>query len=281
MLSLRSTKLYAAGPSGELLPVQVDATGKLTVTAVAGGTREFFADVALGLVPGYRTVNMAGHNLDIDIATVPEDVWEGGGLYPFQTTAQLLEILSSSANDTAAGTGLRTVEIDGLDASYSEISEVVTLNGIATVNLVNSYLRINRVRGRTVGSAGANAGVVTVRVQGGGAIQGVMDTGDGIAHQAIYTVPAGHSAIVVDALFDILRTANNQLELDVLTRVPGETWTLLRHFALDSQGTSSLPRALRLPFFLPEKSDIRITAGFVSANNTQGFGSLSMVLVEN
>ena len=33
--------------------------------------------------PGFFSVNKFGRNPDIDTGSTPEDVWSGGGLYPF------------------------------------------------------------------------------------------------------------------------------------------------------------------------------------------------------
>lgn len=65
--------------------------------------------IGFAQVPGYRRITALGNNPDVDSAAVPEDIWSGGGAYPWMTGATSLEIVSSSANDTAAGTGARTV----------------------------------------------------------------------------------------------------------------------------------------------------------------------------
>lgn len=85
-------------------------------------TNDFLQAVAYGQVPGYRRVTALGNNPDVDSGTVPEDIWAGGGAYPWMTGATALEIVSSSANDAAAGTGARTVTINGLDINYAEVA---------------------------------------------------------------------------------------------------------------------------------------------------------------
>jgi len=154
----------------------------------------------LGRVAGHSRVAAYGFN---GAPAAGADVWVGQGAYPFQTSAQSLEILSSSASDAAAGTGARTVTVQGLDANFNAVQETVTLNGTSVVALVNSYLRINNVQVATAGSGGANAGTVTLRVAGAGASQAVMSPGVGYAKQAIYTVPNGFSLLLTDLFFAV------------------------------------------------------------------------------
>ncbi|RQQ54292.1 hypothetical protein [Burkholderia stagnalis] len=154
----------------------------------------------LGRTPGHTRVAAYGFN---GAPAAGADVWVGQGAYPFQSSAQALEIVSSSANDAAAGTGARTVVVQGLDANFNQIQETVTLNGTSAVALANSYLRVNGVQVASAGSGNVNAGTVTLRLTGAGASQAVMSAGVGYAKQAIYTVPAGFTLLVTDLFFAV------------------------------------------------------------------------------
>lgn len=161
----------------------------------------------LGSVPGYTRVALLGHNPDIPTASA-EDVWEGGGDYPLLAAASQLEIVSTSAADAAAGTGARTVLIQGLDANWLPISETLTLNGTTPVTTVNSYLRINLMTTVTAGSGGQNAGDLTLRVVGGGSTQSIARAGYGFGRQAVYTVADGTSLFCGSFNFTVF-TPNN------------------------------------------------------------------------
>lgn len=154
----------------------------------------------LGRTTGHTRVAAYGFN---GAPTAGADVWVGQGAYPFQSSAQALEIVSSSANDAAAGTGARTVAVQGLDANFNQIQETVTLNGTSAVALANSYLRVNNVQVASAGSGNVNAGTVTLRLAGAGASQAVMSAGVGYAKQAIYTVPTGFTLLVTDLFFAV------------------------------------------------------------------------------
>lgn len=83
--------------------------------------------VGSGLFRGISIVNISGLNSDVDFGSVPEDIWEGGGVYTgFPSSAETIEVFSGSANDSSAGTGARTALLLGLDTNYNEISETIT-----------------------------------------------------------------------------------------------------------------------------------------------------------
>lgn len=158
-------------------------------------------------VPGYTRVALLGHNPDIG-SGLAEDVWEGGGNYPLLTAASQLEVVSTSAADTAAGTGARTVLVSGLDANWLPISETVTLNGTTPVTTVNSYLRVNLFTTVTSGSGKVNAGDLTLRVVAAGSVQSVARAGYGFGRQAVYTVADNTSLFCGSFQFSVF-TPNN------------------------------------------------------------------------
>lgn len=95
----------------------------------------------------------------IDAGT--ETVWPNGGLWLPPTQARIHSIASGDANDTAAGTGARTVWVTGYTAAGASASEVVTLDGIAAVNTAAAYTHITDIVVLTAGSNGVNAGLLT------------------------------------------------------------------------------------------------------------------------
>lgn len=101
------------------------------------------------------------------------DVWEG------PTTTQpippdggiQMQLVSSSAQDSAAGTGIRTVNLHLVLEDGSEYEEVVTLNGVTPVNTVKTDIRwCNRMHAATVGSTGSAVGDVTMESVGGATV---------------------------------------------------------------------------------------------------------------
>ena len=116
-------------------------TGSVVSSITRMGQYEpFELQVARGQITMHSSVIIFGYNPDVD--TSEESVWPDGGTVPHPTTASVLKVSSSSADDTALGTGARTVVIVGLDGSYNQVSETVTLDGQTEVNTVNSYLYV-------------------------------------------------------------------------------------------------------------------------------------------
>lgn len=166
---------------------------------------DYRAGVMFGMIPTQSRVAAYGHTSS---AAANTDVWEGTGLYPLQFSAVAMEILSSSANDTAAGTGARTMMLIGLDGNWNVQSETLTLNGVTPVATVKNYMRINNLNVISAGSGGVNAGDITLRLAGAGVSQAVAKAGYAFAKQAIYTVPVGNTLLITDLLFGVGGTGN-------------------------------------------------------------------------
>lgn len=143
---------------------------------------------------GVSHINLVGYNPSV--STTASTLWSGGATsYAQLTSGTALEVVSASANDAAAGTGARTVLVQGLDSSYLPFSETITLNGTTPVPLVNtSVIAINRTTVITAGSGLVNAGKIDVRAVTGAAvkssIQAVAES-SGISADFVFTVPAG------------------------------------------------------------------------------------------
>lgn len=238
-------------------------------------------DVGIGRVPGHTRVTASGVNPDVDTGTIPEDIWFTGGLYPFPTTAATLEVLSDSANDAAAGTGMRTMQVIGLDVNHSEITETVTLNGTNVVALANSYLRLNRAQVVSAGSLRTNAGNVTIRETGAGQTRGAMRAGYGIMRQAIYTVPAGSSLALTNLTVSVLRPAGASTFNATFAQFFQSPSGFYRQTLELSVGVGPFENVFEPSILIPEKWDVAIRCTGVTDNNTEVSASFSGVQMLN
>lgn len=130
---------------------------------------DFLLEVAKGNVPKHSDYSVTGFNSDIDSGTTPETICGGGGVFTPPTTYRIHDIVSTSANDTAAGTGLRTVRIYGVTSSGFE-TEDKTMNGLTNVPTTKSYIDIYDIVPLTFGSGGTNAGVITATAAAPGTV---------------------------------------------------------------------------------------------------------------
>ena len=184
-------------------------------------------------------------------------VWEGPtALYPYATAAETLSVVSSSANDTAAGTGIRTLFISGLDANFEEISETVTMNGVTPVNTVNQYMRVNRAYGATCGTGYTNAGNITV-TGAGAVVRLYIPAGDGQTLMTLWTVPAGTKAFITQV--SASTNSNKGARMSVFTRTNDGgilyPWRI-RYRSYLFSGDNVV--RFNIPLEIPEKTDIEI-----------------------
>jgi len=234
--------------------------------------------ILLGQIPYASLVVIRGRNPDVDIATVPEDLIPQGGVYAFQTAAQSLEVLSASAADTAAGTGARTVLVNGLDINYLEISETIALNGVTAVPLVlTGWFRVNVFTVTTAGSGQVNAGTITLRVAAAGASLSVIEIGFGIAHSGVYTVPADHTVVIISMLTSST-DGSGAARLQVQVRESAANNVFVARLLIGMWGFQTLPAEFGIGFVLTEKSDLRFRVISSPADNTQLSMTMSGIL---
>ena len=237
-----------------------------------GTSEPFELQVARGQVAYHESVYKFGNNAVV--ANVTETIWQQGGLYSYLSAASVLKVSSSSANDTSAGTGARTVELFGLDSDYNEINEVVTLNGQTAVNSTQSYLRINRMVVRSAGSGGYNAGIVyagtgTVTTGVPANIYATIN-GDGTNQtlMALWTVPAGYTGYLMQ--YDVSNgTTSNTPAVCKLTLVARPYGEVFQSKDVKSLTTGMhIENTLIVPVKFTEKTDIEVRAVSSSASVT-------------
>ena len=175
-----------------------------------GLTKDFITEVAKGNVAGHSLVGRSARNPLI--GTTIEDIWTIGGTRTWLTANTTLEVLSDDANDTSAGSGARTVTVEGVQLDGTVVSQDVTMNGTTPVDLGTDIARVNKMFVKTAGAYGAttggsNAGNIICRVDGGGASQAEIlleDTvPEGASQTSHYSVPAGKTAYLIYATISV------------------------------------------------------------------------------
>lgn len=161
---------------------------------------DFKYEVALGLRQGYTTWNKWGYNAAVAAGT--ETVWSVSSLFTRLTAAETLIIASSSIEDDpvkadlSVGTGAYSVIIYGVNENYDNVTEVVTLNGTASVNSVNTYLGVNRMAIYLAGTGGVNAGTISATTLTPTTTQAEIPVGAGSTQHAFFFVAQGHTALL-------------------------------------------------------------------------------------
>lgn len=237
--------------------------------SVAGVTRNFNQDVAFNLVPGYARAFGIGFNPDVDTATTPEDCWGGSGLYPWLPTnaVTMLEVVSTSANDTAAGSGTQQVSFSTLDINYNVVVQTVTMNGLTPVPLPFGCIRVNSGRGITPRKV--NAGDIILRDVGGGTTRAIIAAGIGTTRQAPYTVPAGRTLAVNQMLLSVDSPTGAIGKFAVgATYFSGPTNPIVYPLQFGNTNGQPYNHEPDPPIMLSEKMDFSMVITNASDNNT-------------
>lgn len=159
------------------LPVDLalDKDGNLIVTALTG----FNADFSFG---------------DVTTASIAQFIVRRN-TYTEQTSDAQRSIVSTSALDTALGTGARTLIITYFtSALLGPFTETITLNGLTAVNTVATNIcYIESMEVKTAGTGGSNAGVINLKslAAGAGVTIGFINANDIQTFWAHHYIQAG------------------------------------------------------------------------------------------
>lgn len=165
-------------------------------------------DISRGLVTGLEAIQKFGRNDSVSTSFVPVAM---GSVYqtPQSGSATALRIAAGgNANDTAAGTGARSVTFEGLDENFALASEAVATAGASAssattttfTRLFRAYLTPSTGSGTyATAAAGSHSGTITIENSAGGTTWGIIDaTGfpKGQSEIAAYSVPTGYRAYI-------------------------------------------------------------------------------------
>lgn len=246
---------------------------KSSITRV--GTHEpWELQVSRGQISYHQAYTVFGYNPDVD--QTEESVWPDGSTVPHPTTASQLTIASTNANDTAAGTGARTVFIEGLNGDYVTVSETVILNGTSGVTTTNSYLYVNDFYVLTTGSGGANAGDITAKV--GVTLYDIIATGYNQRTTGHYCVPAGYTAYLTVGVFTAGQTSGST-SITGFLKVHGPDG-VLRVASVTTLNNGSVQYDFKYPLRVPEKFCFGSSA-IGSSNNNSVSSMFNFVLIQN
>jgi len=205
------------------------------------------------------------------ITNVRTDLWNVGGTYVFPPAATQMSVVSTSANDTLVGTGVRSIIILYLDHNYIQQFTTLNLNGTTPVlTTPTDIIRILKVFATAVGSGGSAAGNITIT--NGGNTYARIDSTYTASRQAIGTVPANCTGFLTDVVFSGCSTTVGEfIEMDLRISaldtmlLPGVFITVAT-FGVSNGGIQQL--CLDPPVFVPPMTDIKITCARTTGSGT-------------
>jgi hypothetical protein len=232
---------------------------------------EFYDEVTLGRRQGYSQWDKWGYNSDIDTAA-SEMIWSEGGNMTFLTTAETLDVVSTSAADDDGSTGAHGVVLYGIDANREEIIEVVMLDGTTAVTSTNAFLGLRRMALFRAGSGMVNVGKVTATSSSTSAIQAAIPAGEGSTQQAVFFTQANHTFLARDLEINAVKLSGGgqpviTIKGWVLSFISNAKYEVFR-YSMDTQRECGKNFVFKKAFPVGEQSVLYFT-GETDTNNTE------------
>ena len=212
--------------------------------ASQGFLHEQDIQVSRGLIRGATVRNIFGYNTAITTAFIP--AWEFVSAYTYPVSAITMTVTSASASDNG-----KTLLIQGLDANYAEISDVVTINGGGDINTNIPFFRINDV---ILTSGATNVGLITISNTGKTVNYAGIRAGDGRNQASIYTVPKNKEFYLyrIDAFSNDSTAPKPGIFKNFSQSSTGQQYNVARTTFYNQMNIQR-----RIPFKYSEKTDIQ------------------------
>lgn len=221
---------------------------------------DFGINVQKGLVEDFSAVGQFGYNPSV--STTFATIWGGTGLYVYPTTATTAVATSSNTASDNGG----TVLVSGLDSSYNQISETITIGGSASTN---SFIRVFSARMLTATTGNANVGNITITVDS--KTVAYINAGYGTNLSAVYTVPANKRAWIVSASIGMSKQKEVEAKIMAKGINNGNVWNTIGY-----QTTFAVPiyRKFEIPILVDQKHDLELQAKADATSAISGSFSL-------
>lgn len=228
-----------------------------------------------------------GFRLAVGTTVTGEDVWPGTATtLPIPPDAgQQMALVSTSANDTAAGIGVRTVDIHYIDSSGDQQTELVTMNGVTPVNTVATNIRfVQEIHAITTGSNLLAVGTISIATSGTPAnIYTQIQPGTNQSLNTARMVPTGKTLIITSYHASTGGAAGGK-SVDIRIRATNHAGLItprIFHFIDNFMSfNSATDRNYTQPIFVPSLSIVKCTA-YATAAGTDTQASWEGILVDN
>jgi len=160
-------------------------------------TCDYLDAIGMGKVAGHTPFHGYGRRESLATTTGGDDISDIAAVakpYPNQSVGEQMTIVSTSASDTAAGTGARTIKLHYINAAGAYVHEIITLNGTTPVNTVATDIRFDQmISVQTNGTFGGNAaGTITLyKLATPATVYSQITAGNNVSMSSARMVPAG------------------------------------------------------------------------------------------
>ena len=223
-----------------------------------GEVNGYSSEHKFGAVPAMSN-NESGTIWDVNDTDYPWSSW---------STAGTVDIPAVNASDNG-----KKITLVGLDADYNAQSEEITLSSSGSVTSTNSYIRLYRA---FLSNGSTNVGVINVQKSAVTVLR--INAGKGQTLMAIYTVPAGYTAYLMQGTATC--QGNADATGDMFVRYFGQDAFRIGHSFEFTGAGGQYTYKFAVPRTVPEKSDIDVRAS-VRSNNARLTAAFDLILVEN
>lgn len=255
--------------------------------------------VQSGQIPGYSIVDKFGYNSEITSSTDPEDIWEGGGTYPYSTTSNIDTLSSSDTGDTTQLIKIQGI-IDpststGIDTGWSGLNgqnKVLIYDNSSLTGDPISFWRVWRMENEA--DAGNNlSGIcycyVDTPISAGAPIdttktRAIINNGNNQTLMAMITIPPKKVGFLfkgeIGMIFSGSIGAGTQFLNGIYqSRRYGKLFKIKKLISAINSGNSNYFDARSFPDPIPALTDIKLTSYEVS--DTMGaWGTFDIMLVD-
>ena len=183
-----------------------------------------------------------------------------------------------------AGSNARTIRIWGVDGSFNAITEDITLAGLsASTATTQTFLRVYRGRVLTNGTYNTkNAGNISIRVSGAGAIQATIVADTSVTETTHYTIADGYTGYLVRVAIEVDSSKSSRIVMHARgnTNLVSAPFDPVEHVHTWDGVTGGIPLDLKEPHIFAAKTDIWFTST-AGALNTALEADYDLILVQD
>jgi hypothetical protein len=221
---------------------------------------DLMLEIAAGRVVDKFAVNKFGSNTNV-VKETREDVWGGGGIYQYPTTADITHLSQKVDQIAMRGAG---IEILGLDINWNLVTQTIPLDAANTTTLVALTTPLLRVFRMKIDANVVGSEIISVHNAANNIDYAVITPDYNQTLMAMYTVPAGHTAYMTKVYADVVESTgkepkSTEFNLWVKDNVNDYAFQLKSARGVPKAG-SAITGEFSPYLRIAEKSDIKISA---------------------
>jgi len=250
------------------------------IVRTTGSSYDWAINISSGNTSGVSYIEKFGMNTDVD--SNKETVWDGGGIYTYISNAETVTVTSNDGNDSATGSGARTVEVQGLDQDWALATETLTVGGASGTT---TFRRVFRARVMTAGASEVNEGTISITsdttattlaqivVDGSGS----NAAGRGQTFMSVYTIPAGKTGYLTQWTVGSGKQNTDAIAFLMCRNIAVDGWQSKDVITVSA---TTYSKNFVVPLQITEKTDIEVRA-FSTTNNSIVSATFNIILIDN